>query len=65
MEYREFAKRIAQVLKSELNEVSREERERIYFGSEFTYASLPLRTMYREYISEEHMSKLQSRVYLV
>lgn len=65
MEYIEFANRMIQDLKREFNEVRLDEKERIYIGSEFTNASLPLRTMYKEYKILGYQKNLQKYIKII
>jgi uncharacterized protein YtpQ (UPF0354 family) len=65
MEYVEFANRIVQDLKREFNEVRLDEKERIYIGSEFTNASLPLSVMYRECQKVGYQKNLQNYIKII
>ncbi|QAT62838.1 DUF1444 family protein [Acidilutibacter cellobiosedens] len=65
MEYMEFANRMIQDLKREFNEVRLDEKERLYIGSEFTNASLPLRTMYQEHQIVGYQKNLQNYIKII
>ncbi|WP_277668778.1 DUF1444 family protein [Caproiciproducens galactitolivorans] len=65
MKYMEFTNRIIQDLKKEFNEVRLDEKDRIYIGSEFTNASLPIRTMYQEYQIVGYQKNLQNYIKII
>lgn len=65
MEYIEFANQIIQDLKREFKEVRLDEKERIYIGSEFTNASLPLKTLYQEHLIVGYQKNLQNYIKII
>lgn len=65
MEYIEFANRMIQDLKREFKEVRLDEKDRIYVGSEFTNASLPLKTLYKEHLLVGYQKNLQNYIKII